>query len=91
MLITTRTDALVPKRKQLLTMSEKDRLPGWPYFLAAIMVAFAYQAGRELPDDGEQYTSEFYSKSNSHNNRSMGLGEEAIGLMDTPEDQDIGR
>ncbi|KAL7525128.1 hypothetical protein ACHAXR_001406, partial [Thalassiosira sp. AJA248-18] len=29
----------------LLTMSEKDKFPGWPYFLAAIMVALAYQAG----------------------------------------------
>ena len=33
----------------LLTMSEKDRLPGWPYFIAAIMTVMAYHAGSALP------------------------------------------
>eukprot|EP00804_Cyclotella_cryptica_P002731 CCRYP_009632-RA/>CCRYP_009632-RA protein AED:0.40 eAED:0.41 QI:0/0/0/1/0/0.5/2/0/535 len=33
----------------LLTMSEKDNLPGWPYFIAAVMAAMAFHAGSALP------------------------------------------
>ena len=33
----------------LLTMSEKDKFPGWPYFIAAIMAALAFHAGGALP------------------------------------------
>mmetsp|Transcript_16280 Transcript_16280/g.35420 ORF Transcript_16280/g.35420 Transcript_16280/m.35420 type:complete len:478 (+) Transcript_16280:413-1846(+) len=67
----------------LLTMSEKDKFPGWPYFLAAIMVALAYQAGRALPDEND---SEFYIQSRSsttckHKVVSSNLGEEFSGLL----------
>ena len=71
----------------LLTMSEKDRFPGWPYFLAAIMVALAYQAGRDLPEDTDEYTTEMYIK-NRANRRGMrkgasiGIEEEYDGLLD---------
>jgi hypothetical protein len=33
----------------LLTMSEKDALPGWPYFIAALMSILAFHAGGALP------------------------------------------
>lgn len=70
----------------LLTMSEKDRFPGWPYFLAAIMVALAYQAGRELPDDGENYPDLYIqSKHNRTGRRKMVSSmaeEESYGLLD---------
>jgi MFS family permease len=35
----------------LLTISEHDSLPGWPYFIAAIMAAFAWHATRSLSDE----------------------------------------
>jgi hypothetical protein len=60
----------------LLTMSENDRLPGWPYFGAAIMVAVAYQVCRELPmEDGISFNS---NKSSRYND------EEYICLMENP-------
>ncbi|KAL7436918.1 hypothetical protein ACHAXM_005506 [Skeletonema potamos] len=34
----------------LLTISEHDALPGWPYFIAAIMSAFAWHATNALPE-----------------------------------------
>ena len=64
----------------LLTMSEKDRLPGWPYFLAAIMVALAYQAARKLPDQNN-VTSEFYVKARVPSNNTEDFGDEYIGLV----------
>ena len=64
----------------LLTMSEKDRLPGWPYFLAAIMVAFAYQAARKLPDQKND-TSELYIKARVPSNHTEDFEEEYIGLV----------
>lgn len=64
----------------LLTMSEKDRLPGWPYFLAAIMVALAYQAARKLPDQNYN-TSEFYVKARVPSNNTEDFGDEYIGLV----------
>ena len=67
----------------LLTLSEKDRFPGWPYFLAAIMVGFAYQAGRALPEDGESYAAEYISP--------MHKGvhfEETNSLLEETEDED---
>jgi len=78
----------------LLTMSEKDKFPGWPYFLAAIMVAFAYQACRALPDDCENYTSDFYIQTTPTRNgqhkvvvTSM-LEEESCSLLDGSEEAD---
>ena len=71
----------------LLSASENDRYPGWPYFLAAIMVALAYQAGRKLPEDSENYTSELYF-------RGMRKGapanevEMTFGLLDSVDDQE---
>ncbi|KAL7450886.1 hypothetical protein ACHAWC_002738, partial [Mediolabrus comicus] len=45
----------------LLTISEHDSLPGWPYFIAAVMAAFAWHATKSLSDevDGrlEYYTT----------------------------------
>ncbi|KAL9185079.1 hypothetical protein ACHAXT_002856 [Thalassiosira profunda] len=67
----------------LLTMSEKGRFPGWPYFLAAIMVGFAYQAGRTLPEDGESYTAEYTRP------RHKGVHfEETNSLLEEREDED---
>jgi MFS family permease len=75
----------------LLTMSENDRLPGWPYFGAAIMVAVAYQVCRELPmEDGGTFNKIKSSRYNSS------VDEEYICLMDNPrkqidDDDDDGR
>jgi DHA1 family tetracycline resistance protein-like MFS transporter len=38
----------------LLTMSEKDNLPGWPYFIAAVMAAMAFHAGGALPNADQE-------------------------------------
>ena len=66
----------------LLTMSEKDKYPGWPYFLAAIMVGFAYQSARSLPDSGDV---QFYAK---HKGTSVRFEEESFGLLSKTEGQD---
>jgi MFS family permease len=64
----------------LLTMSENDRLPGWPYFGAAIMVAVAYQVCRELPmEDGVSFNNN--NKSSRYNDS---VDEEYICLMENP-------
>lgn len=34
----------------LMTISEKSAMPGWPYFLAAVLVAAAYKETSKLPD-----------------------------------------
>ena len=40
----------------LLTLSEKHSLPGWPYFIAAVMSALAWRATKALPTErGEEY------------------------------------
>jgi MFS family permease len=41
----------------LLTVSEKDALPGWPYFIAACMSVLAFRVGGSLPfgDRDEEY------------------------------------
>ena len=73
----------------LLTMSEKDSLPGWPYFLASIMVGLAYQVCRTLPDD----ESELYIKTNKSNSNDDS-DEEYLGLVDSTiqtRDADHGR
>lgn len=63
----------------LLTMSENDRLPGWPYFGAAIMVVIAFQVCRELPiEDGSTFNN---NKSSRYNNS---VDEEYICLMENP-------
>ncbi len=60
-------------------MSEKDKLPGWPYFLAAIMVGLAYQICRELPDESEH--AEFYFKPGP---QTVGFDEdESLGLINS--------
>ncbi|KAL7545362.1 hypothetical protein ACHAWF_008711, partial [Thalassiosira exigua] len=42
----------------LLTASEKHKLPGWPYFLAAVMVAAAHRSAGGLSDEeGEEYAA----------------------------------
>ena len=60
--------------------------PGWPYFLAAIMVALAYQACRALPEDCEDYNPEFYIKTrpsrNGRRNVASSILEEEFGLLD---------
>lgn len=63
----------------LLTMSENDRLPGWPYFGAAIMVAIAFQVCRELPiEDGSTFNN---NKSSRYKDS---IDEEYICLMENP-------
>ena len=37
----------------LLTVSEKSALPGWPYLVAALLVALSYTATRDLPDEDD--------------------------------------
>lgn len=45
----------------LMTISGRSALPGWPYLVAAVLTAVAYQRSRLLPDeDDEQYISESY-------------------------------
>lgn len=41
----------------LMTLSEHSAIPGWPYLLAAVLVATAYQAVDRIPD-GEDYVHE---------------------------------
>lgn len=36
----------------LMTISEGTEMPGWPYWIAAILVLKAYQASKDLPFDG---------------------------------------
>ena len=77
----------------LLTMSEKDSFPGWPYFLASIMVGLAYQVCRTLPDDDLQDES-FYAKTKKSNSMYDDSDEEYLGLVDSTiqnRDADIGR
>jgi len=61
-------------------MSENDRLPGWPYFLAALFIACAYQAARDLPD--QNHESNLYANS---------IEEECVALIDTREQDDLDR
>jgi MFS transporter, DHA1 family, tetracycline resistance protein len=46
----------------LMTISERSPLPGWPYFLAAVLVVAAYQETSKLPDpdadDDDEYIHE---------------------------------
>ena len=78
----------------LLTMSEEDSLPGWPYLLASIMVGLAYQVCRTLPDDDLQDES-FYAKTKMSNSMMYDdSDEEYLGLVDSTiqdRDVDIGR
>ena len=50
----------------LLTMSEKDGLPGWPYFIAALMSLMAFWVGGSLPggDGDDEYQCELDYKYN---------------------------
>ena len=69
----------------LLTASEKDNLPGWPYFIAAVMVGFAYQAARHLPDQ----PVEFHVKSRPRNNNiDSDFADEYIGLVESRREED---
>ncbi|KAL3809587.1 hypothetical protein ACHAXA_005803 [Cyclostephanos tholiformis] len=65
----------------LLTMSEKDRLPGWPYFGAAIMVAIALHVCRELPDEN------YFENARLRKNHTCFM-DESVGLMDGPRKED---
>jgi MFS family permease len=45
----------------LMTISERSALPGWPYFLAAVLVVAAYKETSKLPDpdaDDDEYIHE---------------------------------
>lgn len=68
-------------------MSENDRLPGWPYFLAALFIACAYQAARHLPDQNHEST--IYADAKSKMNNS--IEEECVDLMDIREQDDWDR
>ena len=68
-------------------MSENDRLPGWPYFLAALFIACAYQAARDLPD--QNHESNFYANAKSKMNNS--IEEECVALIDTTDQDDLDR
>jgi MFS transporter, DHA1 family, tetracycline resistance protein len=47
----------------LLTMSENSALPGWPYLLAAVLVAAAYKEADKLPDiEDDDYIHELDRK-----------------------------
>ncbi len=61
-------------------MSENDRLPGWPYFLAALFIVFAYRSARDLPDQNCQSTY-YVAKSKINYN----VEEECVGLIDVRE------
>ena len=47
----------------LMTISEKSALPGWPYLLAAVLVAAAYKESCSLPDpEDDNYIHELERK-----------------------------
>ncbi len=62
-------------------MSEKDRLPGWPYFGAAIIVAIALHVCRELPDEN------YFENARLRKNHTCFM-DESVGLMDGPRKED---
>jgi hypothetical protein len=59
-------------------MSENDRLPGWPYFLAALFIVCAYQAARDLPNQNDP--SSFYDSAKSKLNQTF--DDDCISLID---------
>jgi DHA1 family tetracycline resistance protein-like MFS transporter len=60
----------------LMTLSETSPLPGWPYLIAAVLVAAAYKATDELPDPEEDdYVHELECKSR----RTTGLSPNGLG------------
>ena len=55
----------------LMTISEKSALPGWPYLLAAALVAAAYIETNKLPDiEEDDYVHELDRKKRRQNTRS---------------------
>lgn len=68
-------------------MSENDRPPGWPYFLAALFIVCAYRSAKDLPNQQNQFT--FYTGAKSKMNEH--IGEEYAGLIDEREQVDLGR
>lgn len=69
----------------LLTVSEKDALPGWPYFIAGCMAVFAFRAGGSLPS-GERDEDEYYCR--KVGNTSMGY-KYNINLREDEEGEDL--
>ena len=52
----------------LMTISEKSALPGWPYLLAAVLVAAAYVETNKLPDiEEDDYIHELERKKRRQN------------------------
>lgn len=65
----------------LMTISEKTILPGWPYLLAAILVAVAYKEADKLPDiDDDDYVHELGRKKQKGDG---GILMRTIALMET--------
>ena len=45
-----------------MTLSERSPLPGWPYFIAALLAYMAFKRASNLPDENEDdYISEKYT------------------------------
>mmetsp|Transcript_4191 Transcript_4191/g.5386 ORF Transcript_4191/g.5386 Transcript_4191/m.5386 type:complete len:281 (+) Transcript_4191:415-1257(+) len=63
----------------LMTLSEGGIMPGWPYFLAAVLAYFAFDISRQLPDEGD----EAYDL-----DRDLAAEVELKGLLDGDDDDD---
>eukprot|EP00980_Cylindrotheca_fusiformis_P016887 scaffold5114_cov67-Cylindrotheca_fusiformis.AAC.5 len=52
----------------LMTISEDSNFPGWPYWIAAILVLIAYKVAERLPDDANaDKTTTSFAVRRSHN------------------------
>jgi MFS family permease len=59
----------------LMTLSQHSTLPGWPYLLAAVLVAAAYQEAGRLPDPEEDdYVHELERKKRYRKRKSSSAG-----------------
>lgn len=70
----------------LMTLSEHSALPGWPYLLAAVLVAAAYQATNDLPDvEKDDYIHELDRKKRRDDKESIAM--KMFGSQEEPEDE----
>ena len=58
----------------LMTISENSALPGWPYLLAAVLVAAAFKEAEVLPDiEEDEYVHELDRKKNRGSSEQQGI------------------
>jgi len=69
----------------LMTISENSRLPGWPYLIAAVLVAAAYKETESLPDiEEDDYIHELDRKKES----SSGIFMQSFKAQRRPSDEE---